>query len=244
MFFLSFFGCNSLLTPDSQIELLLALSMQTFTYRFLGEELTLLPSKAIWWQKKHALIIADWHIGKVGHFRKEGFAIPNKIHGAELKKLERLTSEFNIGKLLILGDLFHSLPNKETQDFNRWIEKQPFTVELILGNHDSYSVKEISEKISCNTESREFPFQFTHEPLEEQQIAPNFYGLSGHIHPMVQLVGKGKQSLRLPCFYFGKRKGLLPAFGTFTGGHVIKCKKDTIVFPITQNRVFPPIKNG
>ena len=43
------------------------------------------------------------------------------------------------------------------------------------------------------------------------------YVLAGHIHPGVRLHGAGKQSVRLPCFWFGARTAVLPAFGEFTG---------------------------
>ena len=37
------------------------------------------------------------------------------------------------------------------------------------------------------------------------------------LHPSVTLRGAGRQRKRLPCFHFGARVGLLPAFGDFTG---------------------------
>jgi metallophosphoesterase superfamily enzyme len=41
------------------------------------------------------------------------------------------------------------------------------------------------------------------------------------VHPVAQLFGRGRQKLSLPCFAFGARGGLLPAFGEFTGGAII-----------------------
>ena len=39
-------------------------------------------------------------------------------------------------------------------------------------------------------------------------------------------------SLRLPCFWFGARYGVLPAFGAFTGMHPIEPDSDCRVFAI------------
>jgi metallophosphoesterase superfamily enzyme len=53
----------------------------------------------------------------------------------------------------------------------------------------------------------------------------------------VKLRGGGRQSLRLPCFYFGKNGAVMPAFGNLTGFHVIRPKKGDRVFVITENKV-------
>jgi metallophosphoesterase superfamily enzyme len=75
----------------------------------------------------------------------------------------------------------------------------------------------------------------THEPLE---IVPDGqYNLAGHIHPGARLVGGGKQALTLPCFYFGKRQGILPAFGSFTGLYRVRIKKDDKVYVIADKKV-------
>jgi len=45
-------------------------------FNLLNQDLLLLPQKAIYWQQQKALIVADVHFGKVGHFRKAGIAVP------------------------------------------------------------------------------------------------------------------------------------------------------------------------
>jgi metallophosphoesterase superfamily enzyme len=50
---------------------------------------------------------------------------------------------------------------------------------------------------------------------------PGAYVLAGHLHPGVVLGGRAHDRLRLPCFHFGPRSGVLPAFGEFTGMHVV-----------------------
>ena len=42
-----------------------------------GQELELLPQKAIYWKDRNCLLIADLHLGKSTHFRKNGIAVPN-----------------------------------------------------------------------------------------------------------------------------------------------------------------------
>src|SRR5690625_4133215 len=53
--------------------------------------------------------------------------------------------------------------------------------------------------------------------------------MGGHLHPAVRLVpprsraGPGAiRPMRVPCFHFAPRVAVLPAFGSFTGTHVIR----------------------
>jgi metallophosphoesterase superfamily enzyme len=77
------------------------------------------------------------------------------------------------------------------------------------------------------------PFALQHHPEEPSRG----YALAGHIHPAVQLSGGGRQRLRLPCFWFGRRVGVLPAFGGFTGSALVTPKAGDRVFVVAENEV-------
>jgi metallophosphoesterase superfamily enzyme len=74
------------------------------------------------------------------------------------------------------------------------------------------------------------PFSLSHEPLPTTQG----YNLCGHIHPGVILRGRGRQRLRLPCFYLDHAQGILPAFGAFTGLYVLSAKDGGRVYAVTD----------
>lgn len=175
------------------------------THQLLGQTLHLLPEKGIFWEEKNYLILADLHLGKAGHFRKSGIPISDLIHSKDILILDKLIAKFKPEQVIFLGDLFHSDHNQGWEIFKRWIKsKAPLPFKLVLGNHDvldenSYRISnlEVMEKLSLH------PFELTHIPEETE-----LYNLAGHIHPAVRLTGKGRQSLRLPCFYFGERNGL------------------------------------
>ncbi|PWL28605.1 ligase-associated DNA damage response endonuclease PdeM [uncultured Roseivirga sp.] len=204
------------------------------THQLLGQTLHLLPEKGIFWEEKNYLILADLHLGKAGHFRKSGIPISDLIHSKDILILDKLIAKFKPQQVIFLGDLFHSDHNQGWEVFKRWIKfKAPLPFKLVLGNHDvldesSYRISnlEVMEKLSLH------PFDLTHIPEETE-----LYNLAGHIHPAVRLTGKGRQSLRLPCFYFGKKNGLLPAFGNFTGIAKINIDKTDAVFAIADNKV-------
>lgn len=95
-------------------------------------------------------------------------------------------------------------------------------VNLVIGNHDILNkqnyhagIINVFKKLSLD------PFLLTHNvDLFKDPATSDNYIICGHIHPAVKLKGNGRQSMKLPCFYFGKDYGILPAFGGFTGTHV------------------------
>ena len=204
-------------------------------FSFLGQTLLLSNLKAIYWKETNSLLLADVHLGKAGHFRKSGIPLPSEIHRNDLKRLDQLMGRYHPEKLLLLGDLFHSEKNAEWSDFLRWRKENATTaISLILGNHDvmpasNYTDIDIAvmEKLTLG------PFTLTHHPSAN----PLTYNIAGHIHPGVHLKGRSRQGLKLPCFYFGERGGLLPAFGSFTGQTVISMNQGDKIFAITPNAV-------
>ena len=200
-----------------------------------GEKLNLLPEKAIWWPRKKSLLIADLHIGKVGHFRKNNIAIPSNAAEQNFHNLESLFIKWSPKKVYFLGDLFHSFYNKEWEKLIFVLAKYPkIKFILITGNHDILNDQHYTNAgIKCHLQLGLSPFMLTHHP--EDHIG--YYNLCGHIHPGVRLRGNAKQYMRLPCFYFTESQGILPAFGSFTGTAVIKAKSGDKVFAIFNNKV-------
>lgn len=221
--------------------------MQTDTHQevaleitFMGQHLSLLPARAIFWHEEKSLLLSDLHLGKAAHFRKAGIPVPAKVHRHDLQRLDRLIQATNPEKVIFLGDLFHSELNNEWNDFTAWLEKYPqLAFILIKGNHDilpgqAYAdsrLRLIDKKLAVP------PFLLTHEPLTDKKDESGLYTLCGHLHPAVGLKGNGLQGITLPCFYFGLHYALLPAFGKFTGFHKIKPRKEDTVFAITETRV-------
>src|SRR5690606_6150932 len=147
-------------------------------------QLTLLPQKAIFWEDQKALIVADLHIGKVGHFRKAGIAIPKPLEQEELATLSDLLHEYKPEQLIFLGDLFHSDMNNDWDWLQLWRELFPdIKMILIKGNHDILHDKfyqkanfELYDSLSIA------PFLFVHDKKDYEGVSSENYILSGHIH--------------------------------------------------------------
>lgn len=198
--------------------------------------MTLLPEKAIFWSKERVLILADLHLGKVTHFRKAGIGLPKAVENDNLDRLSQLILDHEPLKVILLGDLFHSTRNKEWDKFLDFMGRFAGTeFILVMGNHDILAEADYqAENLQCVQENLKYgPFLMTHHPTETKEL----YNLCGHVHPAIRLAGKGLQSMRLACFYFKDKQGILPAFGAFTGMHALQPSKQDAVFAISNHQV-------
>ena len=206
----------------------------TEAIQILDQNFVMHPSGALFWKEQSALLISDVHLGKISHFRKFGAAIPRKAIHKNFELLDLSVQLFNPNVICFLGDLFHSSLNKEWHYFESWVKTRTEKIILIEGNHDIISpLKYEALSIEVVSEIQLDGFLLTHHPDDRE----GFFNFSGHIHPAIRLSGKGRQSIRIPCFYKSKRQLVLPAFGTFTGSHVLKPRKSDEVYALTDNGV-------
>ncbi|MTI19468.1 ligase-associated DNA damage response endonuclease PdeM, partial [Fulvivirga sp. RKSG066] len=207
--------------------------------RIQNNELVLLPSKAVCWPVKNILLLADLHLGKVNHFRRSGIAAPNNPNQDNLERLITTIQTQKPSRVIFMGDLFHSHYNEEWEVFGQVLKNFPeISFELVMGNHDILSEYQYLKHAMLIHEKPIIidNLLLSHEPLTD--FSDELYNLAGHVHPGVVLRGKGRQGLKLPCFWFGKRQGLLPAFGAFTGLAKQKPERGDKVFVVVENEVF------
>lgn len=156
--------------------------------------------------------------------------------------MQRLISQlqyFKPAQLLIVGDLFHSTENKEHELFLKWRKDLPgVSIQLVMGNHDilkkewylQAGIEVYAKALRING------FTFTHD-IQSCQTGDHDYCFSGHIHPGIKMKGLGRQLIQLPCFYFGKKHAVLPAFGKFTGTYPVKPERGDHVFALVEDRI-------
>lgn len=190
----------------------------------------------MYWPQKKTLILSDLHLGKTKHFTQKGIQVPEMANTNNYWRISQLLQSYEVERVLFLGDLFHSEYNSEWERFKDYLANYPsIKWILILGNHDILHPEHYKDaQLLVINKLKESGLYFTHEP-EESEI--DAYNICGHLHPAVRLKGKGAQSLRLPCFYFGENRGVLPAFGEFTGCMNIRPKKKDRVFVIADKEV-------
>ena len=203
-----------------------------------GARLRLLPQRAALLADHATLLVADAHIGKAVSFRRLGVPVPQGTTSDTLARLTALIDATAARRIVFLGDLLHSARSRAPATWAAvalWRKKHAnIELTLVRGNHDRHAGDPPSE---WGVEVLAGPLlldglALTHHP----EPLPGRYVLAGHIHPAVRLAGAFDR-LRLPCFHFSAAVGVLPAFGAFTGMHVVRPASGDRVFVVAGDSV-------
>ena len=197
-----------------------------------GETLRLLADKAVYWQRRNALLVADTHFGKAAAFRASTIPVPRGTTSTDLSRLDSVVETTGAHSIFFLGDLLHAKSGRAPETLDavaKWIlSRQSLRLVLVRGNHDRRAGDPPLEwGIECHDEPYGFEgFSLIHNP----DVETDSFALCGHIHPSVTLRGEGRLRERLPCFLLSESRLILPSFGSFTG--------TADVVPALQERVF------
>ena len=188
-----------------------------------GCDVLLLADKALYWPQQQMLCIADPHFGKAAAYRALGQPVPHGTTAANLVRLDALLSSYAVSELVFLGDFLHAPKSHAPATLaalHEWRHRHAaLTCKLVRGNHDlragdppgSLAIEVVNEPYLHT------PFALRHTPGSDAK----HHVIAGHVHPVFQLQGRGRQRLRLPCFHITDTMTLLPSFGEFTGGHAV-----------------------
>jgi DNA ligase-associated metallophosphoesterase len=203
-----------------------------------GQRLLMLPQRALFWPAERMLVIADIHFGKAASFRAGGIPVPRGTTTENLHALDALIDARQAAHLLFLGDFLHARHAHAAATIAALTEwrarRRGLDLTLVRGNHDRHAGDPPAHlRIEVVEEPwRVGPLLFAHHP----QAHPDGYVLAGHVHPVYRLASRG-DALRLPCFMFGADSGMLPSFGSFTGGHPVVPAPGARVFVTTDDSV-------
>ena len=199
--------------------------------RVAGEDVLLLPEKALYWPRERTLVVADIHFGKAASFRALGVPVPRGTTTQNLAALDALLAQYPAARIVFLGDFLHARAAHASATLKAmlaWRARHPgLALTLVRGNHDRHAgdpaaalgIELVDEPYTLA------PFSFCHHP----DIATPGYALAGHVHPAF-LLSSRVDSLRLPCFVVGPGRMILPSFGAFTGGHLTAPEAGDAVF--------------
>ena len=206
-----------------------------------GEDLVLCAERAIYWPRRELLLVADPHFAKAASFRALGVRAPVGTTARGLARLDQLITAHAPRRIAFLGDFLHAREGRNTETFATlaaWRETHAaLEMRLVRGNHDRRAGDPPGEVgIACvDGPVIDPPFALAHHPV----AVASGYVLAGHIHPCATLVGTARQRERLPCFWFGDRVGVLPAFGEFTGCASIQAAEGDAVWAVAEDCVMP-----
>lgn len=203
-----------------------------------GTKIHLLAQRAAFFPMQKVLVVADMHLGKLIHFRRNGIFIPIPKANEDLAVLTTLIERFEPKEVVFLGDLFHSEMNSEYRQLINTLSLFP-TVKFTLtkGNHDiipdgffsDNRIAVVEEKVLGNN------IVLMHQ-MPKHPSSTSFYVI-GHVHPGYKWQGKGRQSYRLPCFHQTVYSLTLPAFGAHTGLFIPEFSSSDRVYVIMNHDV-------
>ncbi len=182
---------------------------------FCGETLRACSSGALWWEARRTLVVADLHFGKSERLARRGGALLPPYETAAT--LDRLAAEIGVRApacVVCLGDSFD-----DDEASRSLAEAQRLRLAALMagrdwvwvaGNHDPGPLALGGRHLA---EWHTGPLAFRHAAVPETAAGE----VSGHLHPKLRLVARGRVVAR-PCFVHDARRLILPAFGAYTGG--------------------------
>lgn len=208
-----------------------------------GQTLLLHPDRAVIWPKAGAIIVADTHFGKSSVFNRNGLAVPGGTDADDRARLTRLLSSCGGRRLIVLGDFLHAPlahGSQESHDMQQWTRSLAgIHIQVIAGNHDRGVLTGWRGSIDWIVgDHLEPPFRFVHDAGAGHEHA-DIFSLSGHVHPVITLKGLRKRAARVAVFLLRKNGMILPSFGSFTGGHVVRAAPGERIFAVSPDRVVP-----
>lgn len=199
--------------------------------------LELLPEGAAFLADTATLILADLHLGKSAAFRAKGLPVPEGENARDFGRMLALAEKYGAARLVIAGDLFHAptgiTPELKSQ-LAEFLDTLGVPVTLVLGNHDA-KLPVIPGRL--HAVSRLDPtagLAIIHDPAH---ASGEILHICGHLHPVVRIPDGRRTSLRMRCFLHRGEVLVLPAFGGFTGGAIMKKQPGDRFFVTLRDRV-------
>jgi len=200
------------------------------------KNLTLLPEPAVWHAPSRTLVVADVHLGKAAAFRAGGIAVPDGDDAQDLARLAALVAKQDATRLVVAGDLFHApsgINPELLQSLGGFLQQIAIPLVLTIGNHDAKLRKlpdglEVVNHLDLSDDGS----RVVHDPADAK---PGRFHIAGHLHPVIRIRDGRRTAMRLPCFWQQENLLILPAFGSFTGGAIIK--------PAAGDRIFTALRD-
>lgn len=186
-------------------------------FGFCGQEFALghgQVARTLYWADQRALLVADLHLEKASFFASGGQMLPPYDSRDTLERLALALRATGARRVFALGDNFH--------DGEGPARLEPHAAGMlaaltritdwvwITGNHDGESTAPGGEQLA---EAVIGGIALRHE-ARGGETAPE---ISGHFHPRLRVVQRGRAIVR-PCVVASASRMVLPAAGTLTGG--------------------------
>lgn len=206
---------------------------------WMGETLTLLPERAVYWRRTSTLLLADVHLGKASTLQAAGIPVPEGHDKDDLARLSSIIRAMSVERVVVLGDWIHAhagMHGRLLDTIRQWrAQHAVVAIDWVPGNHDrkAASLATAWDMQLCAAELINPPFVLQHYPKSSVQGAT----IAGHLHPCFSVRAKGIRIPRMPCFVFQPDCAILPAFSSFVGGALWKQTSDDRIYLVVEGKV-------
>jgi len=185
-----------------------------------------------------AIVISDLHLGYEESLGRQGVLVPRTQFKQIIKRLEWITSNVGVERVVLNGDVKHEFGRVSQQEWREvlrlleYFEKKKIKVIVIKGNHDTI-LGPIARKKQVKEfkEIRHKDILIAHGDYIPKKLAPIV--IIGHEHPALTLREKAKQE-KYKCFLKGnyKKSKLIvqPSFNPLVEGTDVS--KEEILSPL------------
>jgi DNA ligase-associated metallophosphoesterase len=175
--------------------------------------------RALYWAEERALLVADLHLEKASYFARTGQMLPPYDSRETLERLAHALRLTGARRVFCLGDNFHDAAGPDRIDPHAAGMLAALTRATdwvwITGNHDVKGADPACPPLPGThlVETEVAGIRLRHEAQPGETLPE----LSGHFHPRLRVVMRGRAITR-PCVVASETRLVLPAFGALTGG--------------------------
>lgn len=189
--------------------------MDGYRFQLQGQDLLALASGGLYWPAQEMLVVSDLHLGKSERIARRGGSLLPPFEVLEtLSRLTDLVEALAPREVICLGDSFDDLAAVEALEEPDFAELKRLAAGRIWtwieGNHDAGPLSVPGSHVA-ERRVQNLTFRHIAQPGAVAEV-------SGHYHPK-QRVAAGRAR---PCFLLDRQRIILPAFGTYTGGLMVR----------------------
>ncbi len=192
----------------------------SFAFPFCGQEFRLTNSRALFWPRENALLVADLHLEKASFFAQHGSMLPPYDSRETLERVAEAIRETGARRVITLGDNFHDSEGSTRLEPHAAGMLSALTRAVdwvwLTGNHDPSMEAKNGGTVMVELE---LAGMILRHRATAGETRPE---LSGHFHPRIQVKVRQRHIQRACAVvsqdYSGAGRMILPAFGALTGG--------------------------
>ena len=178
------------------------------------------PRRRCTGRREKTLFVADFHLGKAASFRSAGIPLPSGTTTENVERLDRAIDTTGAQAVVFLGDFLHSAEGRAhaharaLRRVARARTRRSSSRSCAATTTRTPATRREAWGVALHRGGRA-PRPLHRSTTSPAQRAAATRSRATSIPPCASPARAS--SLRLPCFWFGARYGVLPAFGAFTG---------------------------